>query len=57
MLKQYQGPVTWEDLTETNIRPRNLLQFMADTGVIMTKQIIMNYQKPRAAEYECRADI
>lgn len=40
-----------------DIRPKKLLHFMADTGLIDTKRIITNNENAQEADYEFGADI
>lgn len=53
----YHGPTSWTDLTDRNIRPKDLLHFMRDRDLIRIKSIITNYKDARDADYVPRAEI
>lgn len=57
LLVGHQGMASWESLTERDIRPKHLLQFMASAGLITSKRIITNDSDARKATYELGVDI
>ncbi|KAL0630648.1 hypothetical protein Q9L58_010503 [Maublancomyces gigas] len=57
LLKGQKGTATWDSITNTNIRPKELLQFLAEVGIIHARKIVLSYEDARAEDYELGADI
>ncbi|KAL0630908.1 hypothetical protein Q9L58_010245 [Maublancomyces gigas] len=57
LLADYHAPISCNDLTSANIRPKDLLTFMRDAGLIKTRNVITNNSHARAADYKHGADI
>lgn len=57
LLAGHHSPVNWTSITQDNIRPKALLEFMNETGLIKVRKIITNNQDTRDANYELREDI
>lgn len=56
-LTNYEGPHTWEAHTDTNCRPKELLRFMATTGLINVRAIVTTAEEARNEGYELGEDI
>ncbi|KAL0631408.1 hypothetical protein Q9L58_009726 [Maublancomyces gigas] len=50
------GPITWDSLTNTDIRPKELVRFMAQTGLLRIRYI-RNEEDARDKGYEISEDI
>lgn len=57
LLANQEAPPTWESVTNTNIKPKKLLQFMTDSGLISAIQIITAHSDAREVDSELEADI
>lgn len=57
LLDGHQRAASWESLVGTQIKPRKLLEFMADTAHITTRKLVNNYEDAQEADYELGVDI
>lgn len=57
LLASHKGARTWESITHTDINSKELLRFMATTGLLRVKAIIAKPDDARDAGYEIGEDI
>lgn len=57
LLKDKKGPNMWESITNDNIRPKELIRFMATTGLLNIRFLATTDQEARDAGLELMGDI
>lgn len=57
LLKDHKGPVTWDSITNKDLQRKELIRFMALTGILKVRAIIITNDDARETGYELGEDM